>query len=76
MKFHLVCFSLGICQVASFILPNKSSTTQLPSRQNLALLLADEWQGDVVSNAGGTVQGCSVQQVGDSITDWIITIDG
>eukprot|EP00980_Cylindrotheca_fusiformis_P016755 scaffold5048_cov121-Cylindrotheca_fusiformis.AAC.6 len=37
---------------------------------------AEPWQGDVVSNEGGVIRGCSIQQVGDSVTDWIITIDG
>jgi hypothetical protein len=34
----------------------------------------DEWKGDVVP--GGTIRGCSLTQVGDSLTDWIIKIDG
>ena len=35
---------------------------------------SDEWQGAVVP--GGTIRGCSVTPVGDSITDWVIQIDG
>ena len=35
---------------------------------------SDEWQGDVVPN--GMIQGCSVTQANDSVTDWIIRIDG
>ena len=35
---------------------------------------SDDWQGAVVP--GGTIRGCSVTPVGDSITEWIIQIDG
>jgi hypothetical protein len=35
---------------------------------------SDEWQGGVVPD--GTIRGCSVTPVGDSITDWVIQIDG
>lgn len=37
-------------------------------------LHAEEWTGEVV--AGGKLQGCSIQLVGDSVTEWIVTIDG
>lgn len=35
---------------------------------------SDEWEGAVVP--GGTIRGCSVAPVADSITEWIIQIDG
>ena len=77
MKFQLVFSSLIICRVASFVFPNLgirvvNNDYSLRSSSSLT----DEWQGDVVSNQGGKISGCSVQQVGDSVTDWIITIDG
>jgi hypothetical protein len=35
------------------------------------------WNGEVVSNTeNGRIQGCTIQNVGDSVTDWIIQIDG
>ena len=35
------------------------------------------WSGEVVSNTeDGRIQGCTIQNVGDSVTDWIIQIDG
>jgi hypothetical protein len=35
------------------------------------------WTGDVVSNTqDGKIQGCTIQNVGESITEWIIYIDG
>jgi hypothetical protein len=79
MKIHLVCFSLAIRQVASFILPS-NTYYYCASKRNIIsaprFAEADPWRGDVVSNAGGTIQGCSVERVGDSVTDWIVTIDG
>lgn len=78
MKIHLVCFGLAICQVASFIL--SSNTYHCTSKRNIIsaprFAEADPWRGDVASNSRGTIQGCSAEQVGDSATDWIITIDG
>lgn len=35
---------------------------------------SDDWQGAVVPD--GTIRGCAVTPVADSITDWIIQIDG
>jgi hypothetical protein len=36
-----------------------------------------EWNGEVVSNtADGKIQGCSITAVSDSVTEWIVTIDG
>lgn len=72
MKLSLVCLSLAIYNVASF-------TPSARHLNSFALNLSDNdglWQGDIVSNAGGTIRGCSVTQVGDSITDWTLTIDG
>lgn len=76
MKTVFICFGILTCQAASFILP--AGNTGSASRTNTVATFADAdpWQGDVVSNAGGTIRGCTVQQVGDSVTDWIITIDG
>jgi hypothetical protein len=34
------------------------------------------WNGQVVSNQGGTIKGCSIQQMDGSTTEWIFTIDG
>ena len=36
----------------------------------------NEWKGDVVSSSGGKIQGCSLQQVEGSTTEFIIHIDG
>eukprot|EP00547_Thalassionema_nitzschioides_P014244 CAMPEP_0194231794 /NCGR_PEP_ID=MMETSP0158-20130606/398_1 /TAXON_ID=33649 /ORGANISM="Thalassionema nitzschioides, Strain L26-B" /LENGTH=234 /DNA_ID=CAMNT_0038964463 /DNA_START=76 /DNA_END=777 /DNA_ORIENTATION=+ len=75
MKLHLLYFTLAICQVSSFVvLP--TSIHQYSVVGSSALTAADQWQGEVVSNEGGTIQGCSIQQVEESNTDWIITIDG
>ena len=36
-----------------------------------------EWDGRVASNdPGGAIRGCSIKQVGDSVTDWEISVDG
>ncbi|GAX10723.1 hypothetical protein FisN_14Lh239 [Fistulifera solaris] len=42
--------------------------------RNHVYLCAEEWTGDVV--AGGAIQGCSIQLVDGSMTEWIVTIDG
>lgn len=46
--------------------------------QSLKVKLADrgDWIGDVVSNNAGQIKGCKIQQVGDSLTEWIIQVDG
>ena len=73
MKASLLYFTLAIAQVTSFVLPNNVRTNIVVSA-SAPLPGDDDWQGEVVS--GGTIRGCSVQQVGESITDWIVTIDG
>ena len=35
---------------------------------------SDDWQGAIVSD--GTIRGCSVTPVGDSVTEWVVQIDG
>jgi hypothetical protein len=46
--------------------------------QCLIVKIADRggWIGDVVSNNAGQIKGCKIQQVGDSLTEWIIQVDG
>jgi len=72
MKLSILCLSLAISQVVSFV------PLTVQSKNNIVLSATlpgdDGWQGEVVS--GGAIRGCSVQQVGESVTDWIITIDG
>lgn len=37
----------------------------------------DDWSGEVASNTeDGTIRGCSIGRVGESLTDWNVTIDG
>ena len=47
-----------------------------PRRYALHLLSSQPWDGEVVSNPGGVIQGCSIEPVGDSGTEWTINIDG
>lgn len=54
-------------------LPKRVSQTAIFSSVN-DMRGSDEWQGDVVP--GGAIRGCSVTQAGDSITEWVIKIDG
>jgi hypothetical protein len=60
-----------------FLQPYDSKNTAVKKtfgiRDNV-YLRAEEWTGDVV--AGGKIQGCSIQLVGGSATEWIVTIDG
>jgi hypothetical protein len=64
--------------VASSKYPTRFSwgTVQVPSLTS-SLSSADEWNGDVVSNMEeGKIRGCTMQKVGDSLTEWTLTIDG
>jgi len=47
-------------------------------RHVVSVELADrtDWIGDVVSNNAGKIKGCKIQQVGESLTEWIIQVDG
>lgn len=51
-----------------------------PRIANPSLLKAqddDEWKGEVVSNTeDGRIRGCTIENVGDSIIEWVIQIDG
>lgn len=51
-----------------------------PRIGNPSLLLKvqdDEWKGEVVSNTeDGRIRGCTIENVGDSIIEWVIQIDG
>lgn len=77
MKLSLLAFFAG-----SLILPIHGFTQQGYSQHSRNLLgireqvclYAEEWTGEVVS--GGKLQGCSIQLVGGSVTEWIVTIDG
>ena len=47
------------------------------SRHCSLALSDDAWAGEVVSNdPAGRIRGCQLQNVGDSPTDWKISIDG
>lgn len=72
MRFHLILITMAISPGASFI-SHYSRNTVLDTQLSMS---DGDWQGEVVSNKGGKIGGCSVLQVGDSITDWEITIDG
>ena len=72
MRLQIAALALVLTQVASF-------SFVAPSRDLLTRSLgmsSDDWQGEIVPNAGGAIRGCSVQQVGDSLTQWTLTIDG
>lgn len=73
--FHVAFLCVGY-HVASFSpsgLPRRVSQNALFSSVD-DMRGSDEWQGAVVPD--GTIRGCSVTQVGDSITEWKIQIDG
>jgi hypothetical protein len=80
---RLTCILLLAGQVSranGFVPVSKHPTklswgAQVPSLTS-SLSAADGWKGDVASNTGGKIGGCTMVQVGDSLTDWIITIDG
>ena len=75
--FGILSFS-SCCEheVASFSISGLSSRvsgTALFSSVN-DMRASDDWQGDVVP--GGQIRGCTVTQAGESITEWVIQIDG
>lgn len=79
----LFIVALWICtaqEIASFSTSNSVTTFSTRFQQNAlystvdGIKGSDDWQGDIVS--GGTIKGCSVTQAGDSVTEWIIRIDG
>lgn len=51
-----------------------TSGSQLRHSTLYSSLGGDEWNGEVV--ASGTIRGCSVTQVEDTVTEWVIKIDG
>lgn len=79
MKLSLVTLLLCVYHVASFS-PLTVSSHGLKSSGARSWAIAasgDDWLGDVVSNAGGMVRGCSVRPVGEEpVTKWELTIDG
>ena len=59
--------------------PSRVSQTRHPKLAGSAipLLATEDWKGDVVSNTpDGQIQGCTLQLVDGSTTEWIVTIDG
>jgi len=63
--------SIAAFSVGGF--PTASSSTWV-RQKTLYSSLGDGWQGDVVES--GKIRGCSVTQAGDSVTEWVTTIDG
>jgi hypothetical protein len=57
-----------------------ATTTTIATALSSPLLLAaatDAWQGEVVSNEGGAIRGCSIKPVGEEpTTQWELAIDG
>lgn len=47
---------------------------QLRHRTLYSSIGGDDWNGEVVPS--GTIRGCSVTQVEDKVTEWVIQIDG
>ena len=72
MKLIQVTVCVSALSSAVGFISNKISSRQYA----LSPLSSDIWNGEVVSNEGGVIQGCSAEPVGDSSTEWIITIDG
>jgi hypothetical protein len=72
MRIQLIIMALAFCPAVSFI-PHQRSRTFQARKLSLS---NDDWQGDIVQNQGGKIRGCSIKQAGESLTDWIVTIDG
>jgi hypothetical protein len=76
----------GLISGASGFLPTSSIIISRPTNgiqkcrsaaTIVTLASPDGWNGEVASNTkGGKISGCTMQQVGTSETDWIMTIDG
>jgi hypothetical protein len=82
--FKLSCILLlaGLSSQANGFVPVSNHPTKLSwgsQAPSLTSLFSSPgaWKGDVASNNGsGKIGGCTMEQVGDSLTEWIITIDG
>jgi hypothetical protein len=79
-NFLSFLFLYGCQKTASFSVGGLP-TTNTRVQQNAALYSSvddmrgsDEWQGAIVPD--GTIRGCAVTPVKDSITEWVIQIDG
>mmetsp|Transcript_26378 Transcript_26378/g.58073 ORF Transcript_26378/g.58073 Transcript_26378/m.58073 type:complete len:270 (-) Transcript_26378:827-1636(-) len=78
----VLCACLGEKTASSFSIGGNLPSTRSGAAAVGALGLSsvndmrgsDEWQGAVV--ADGTIRGCSVTAVPDSVTEWVIQIDG
>lgn len=58
-------------------LTRRTTSPRLTTPSALSLTADDNWNGDVAGNTeGGIIAGCSLERVGDSLTDYTLTIDG
>jgi len=72
--FFLVAALLGLAIAFS---PHPHSPNCIANDRVVLRAQDGEWKGDVVSNTeDGRIRGCTIHNVGDSIVDWIIQIDG
>jgi hypothetical protein len=78
---HLPSYSL-VCRAIVLFLTVASGNSFAPLARHhgqvvsVELVGRSDWIGDVVSNSAGKIKGCKIQQVGESLTEWIIQVDG
>mmetsp|Transcript_3695 Transcript_3695/g.10504 ORF Transcript_3695/g.10504 Transcript_3695/m.10504 type:complete len:260 (-) Transcript_3695:224-1003(-) len=75
----IVLFFALVAAINAFaIAPTKSISHGHRSLPALAASAEDgsAWNGEVVSNPTGRIQGCQLARVGESLTDWEVAIDG
>jgi hypothetical protein len=72
MRFHHFLLLVGTLQQANAFAPLAFKSLA----SSLSLSSTAGWGGEVVSSPGGVIKGCSVEQVGETATEWIIKIDG
>mmetsp|Transcript_11844 Transcript_11844/g.19655 ORF Transcript_11844/g.19655 Transcript_11844/m.19655 type:complete len:233 (-) Transcript_11844:149-847(-) len=75
--YRIAALLLVLSQVAAFV-PQTRSFAGFQNVQPLQQSFDGDagWTGEVVSNEGGSIKGCTMTQVDGSTTEWTIFIDG
>ena len=67
--FLLESFSDAFCPVSTPII--------VPFNRRIESIVSlSEWSGDVTNSENGKILGCTITNIGDSLTDWEVKIDG
>jgi len=65
-------FTLICCLLES----SSDAFSPVPTRRTESTVSLSEWSGDVTNSENGKILGCTITNIGDSLTDWEVKIDG